>query len=95
MINYKELLGLVKHLTTEERLALIEATTQMLKEDLQAQKSEELPIISHSSRPVVLRSIEELQGSLNPQDRQYSEEELADLKYSYLAEKYGLKLVDE
>jgi hypothetical protein len=94
MLTYNELLSQVKQLTPEERLALIEATTQMLKEDLQAQRLKELPLMGHPTRSVVLKSIQELQGSLNPQDRQYSDEELADLKYSYLAEKYGLKLAD-
>lgn len=91
MLTYNELLNQVKQLTPEERLALIEATTQMLRKDLQSQRLEELPFIGHLTRPVVLKSIQELQGSLNPQDRQYSDEELDDLKYSYLAEKYGLK----
>lgn len=93
MLTYKELLGQVKQLTPEERLALIEPTTQKLKEDLHAHKSEELPNMGRSSRLVVFKSIEELR-SLNPQNRQYSEEELADLKFSYLAEKYGLKLAE-
>jgi hypothetical protein len=39
MVSYAELLGQVKQLTPEERLALIEATAQMVKEDLRLQAS--------------------------------------------------------
>ncbi len=37
MLTYSELLGQVRQLSPAERLALIEATTQMLKEDLHIQ----------------------------------------------------------
>lgn len=91
MLSYDELLGHVKQLTTEEQLALIEATAQMVIEDLHTQKVQELVNNNHPGRIANLKPIEELQGSLNPQGRTYTDEELEDLKYSYLAEKYGLK----
>ncbi len=37
MLSYDEVLGYVRQLSTEERLALIEATVQMVKEDLHVQ----------------------------------------------------------
>lgn len=47
MLTYDELLGQVKQLSSEERLALFEATAQMIKEDQQRQngtsKSSTLP----------------------------------------------------
>src|SRR5947208_557172 len=48
MLSYDELLGQVKQLTSEERLALIDATVQMVKEDLRHLNSNEKPAAINS-----------------------------------------------
>ena len=48
MLSYDELLGQVKQLSAEERLALIEATAQMVKEDLRHHNSNGKPAVINS-----------------------------------------------
>ena len=82
MFTYNELLGQIKQLTPEERLDLIEATAQMLQEDLRYQRSE-LPQARNLKPPTSLKTVNESPGSLNPYGtKTYSNEEPDDPKYS-------------
>ena len=83
MFTYNELLGQIKQLTPEERLDLIEATAQMLQEDLRYQKSQTLPQARTLKSQTSPKTVNESPGSLNPYGtKTYSSEEPDDLKYS-------------
>jgi len=92
--SYNDLLAAIRQLTPEEWITLLEAISQMLREDLNSRSSNGVGSHAPSAQakmPVVLKPVTELLGSLNPQGRIFTDEELNELKYGYLTEKYGLQ----
>lgn len=92
MLTHDDLENVVNQLNLSDRLFLIELLVKSVKDEVTQSSSKSERGLSGKSKPDKkdLPPIEELVGMLNPDGLTYSDEDLDNIRYQYLAEKYGL-----